>query len=130
MIRRLAFEQIGHGQAGVLVQLLCYLLFFVRAQIGAQSERVRVGSHCEFFHVLQKRLKSGRLLGQLLVVPGRGRIGGQRQHVGQIHAGVAAGGINIGGEVEDLREQNHAVQVDARAWFSRMLASTAERVVP
>ena len=65
------------------------------------------------FHVFQKGLKRRRLLGQLLVVPGRGRIGGQRQHVGQIHAGVDVGIVDVRGEVEDLREQNHAVQIDA-----------------
>jgi hypothetical protein len=58
---------------------------------------------------------AGRLLRQLLVVPGRGGVGGQRQHVGQVDAGIAAGLIDVGGEVEYLREQDHAVQVDALA---------------
>ena len=96
-------------------QLLGDLLPFIGPQIGAQSQSARVGASGELFHFFQEWLKSRRLLGQLFVIPGRGCEGGQRQLVGQVNSGIASGNVDVGGEVEDLRKQNDAVQVDAFA---------------
>ena len=72
---QIGLEQVGHGQARILVQLLGRLLFLLRAQVRAQRQRVRVGTHRKLFHILQKRLQFRRLLRQFFVVPGRGRVG-------------------------------------------------------
>jgi hypothetical protein len=99
------------------------------AEVGALGQRVRVGAHGEVFHIFEERLERGRLLGQLSCDTRRWRRRWAGQHIGQVDAGIAAGAVDVGGEVEDLREQDDAVQVDALL-FSRMSARTAERVVP
>src|ERR1035437_2689697 len=90
-------------------------MLLLRAKVGAQGQRVGVGAHGIVFHVLEEWLQCGRLLGQLLVIPGRGRIGGQCQLIRQVYAGIAGRKVDVGGEVEDLREQDYAVQVDVLA---------------
>ena len=93
------------------MQLLCHLLFLVRSQVGAQRQCMRVGAHGKLLDLGQKRLQCGRLCGKFLVIPRRGGVGRQAQHIRLVHAGIRAGPIDVGGEIENLRKQDHAVQV-------------------
>ena len=47
------------------------------------------------------------------MVPGGRRIGRQRQSIGQVDAGISPRRVDVRGEIEDLRQQDHPVQVDA-----------------
>ena len=113
-------EQVVDWQADVVVQLFGDGLLFIRGDVGTESESVGVGAHGEVFDLFQEGLEGGRLLGKLFVIPGCGGVGGQGEHVGKVDAGVCAGAIDVGGEVEDLRKQNDAVEVDAFAVFENV----------
>ena len=95
-------EQIGDRQAGVLVQLFRDGLLFFGADVGSLAKGMRVGAHGEVFHFFQEWLQGRRLRGKLLVIPAGGGVGGQGENVGQVNAGVEAGTVDVGGEVEDL----------------------------
>ena len=52
------------------------------------------------------------LAGKLVVIPGRRRIGRQRELIGQVDAGIEFGPSALQIEIQDLRQQDHAVEVD------------------
>ena len=81
---------------------------------------MRVGPRRKLLDLSQKRLQCGRLRGKFLVIPRRGRVGRQSQHVRQVHAGIRARHIDVGREVEDLRKQNHAIQVGVVLVFQQI----------
>ena len=82
-------------------------------EVGAEGQRMRIGARGILLDLLEEGIESGRLIGQLLVVPGGGGVGGKSKDIWQVHAWVCGGFVDVGGEVEDLREQDDAIQVDA-----------------
>ena len=50
--------------------------------------------------------------GQLVVIPGGGRVGRQHGLIGQIDAGITGRPVRAQVEVQNLRQQDHAVEVD------------------
>src|SRR3569833_118315 len=63
------------------------------------------------FDLAEERHELGRSIRQLLVEPGSCRIGRQRQLIRQVHAGVELRFVGTAVEAEDLRQQDHAVQL-------------------
>ena len=102
------------------MQFFRHLLFFFGAQVGAQRQCMRVRAHRELFHFLQKRLQRCRLIGQLLVVPRSRRESRQPQLVRQIHPGIVRGLVDIGREIEDLRQQHYSINVDREFVFEQI----------
>src|SRR6185437_5938547 len=94
-------------------KLLRDLLLPDGAQRGSGEQRLLVFRGRPLGGLLQQRLQSAVVvLRQLVVVPRGGRVGRQRQHIGQVDARRVVGAVHAGGEVEDLREQDHAIEVD------------------
>src|ERR1700728_2515500 len=82
------------------------------AEGGSGGERARVVAHGELFDLGEQRLEIGVRTWQLLVEPGSGRIGGERGLVRQVDSGVVGRTVGTQVEVQDLRKQDDAVQVD------------------
>src|SRR5215472_3794949 len=72
-----------------------------------------VGTGGKVLDFFQKWLQGRWLVWQLFVIPGRSCIRRQRQHIRQVYTGIALRAIDISGEIEDLGEKNHAIQVNA-----------------
>src|SRR6202044_982800 len=106
-----ALDVVGR-QAGVLVQLGRDLRLSFRTQGGAGQERLRIVVEREILDLAQQRLESRRLIGQLVVIPGRGGEGRQREHIRQVDARVELRRVGPVVEVQYLREQDDAVQVE------------------
>jgi len=81
-------------------------------QFRAQQESAHVFAQRIGLDVREKRFERGRLRGQFVVVPGRGRVRGQRQRIGLIDAGIQFGLVHAVVEAQDRREQDDPVQVD------------------
>ena len=112
-MRRLAFRMYQTGRPVNLCSLLAMATRCVLRQAGARLQRRRVFAHRETFDRLHERGEIVRLLaGKLVVIPRRRRIGRQRDLVGQVDAGIVFGPVDRQIEVQDLRQQDHAVEVD------------------
>ena len=83
-------QQVRDSQASVFVQLFGDGLLFLGGNVCALGERMGVRAHGIFFDVFKERFQGSGLLGQFLVVPGRGGVGGQCLRIRQVHAGIAA----------------------------------------
>ena len=68
-------------------------------------------------------------LRQLVVIPRRGGISGQRQLVRQFDARIKLRIIRAEIRIQHSRQQNHAVELTSRS-VSSTLERTADRVVP
>ena len=78
----------------------------------ARAERERVLAHRELLDLGQQRLRSRRRVRQLLVIPRGRRIGRQRELVRKIDAGIDLRKIDQHAEIEYLRQQHDAVEID------------------
>ena len=111
---------ISGRQAGVLVQLFDDGPTLVGGKGRAGLERDGVVVHGEVLDLGNERLQIRVRLGQPVVIPGAGGIGGKVELVGDIDAGIAIGEIGIQREVQDLREQDDAVEIDVAFGFEEI----------
>ena len=109
-------EQVVDRQAQVTGESLGNLLARGRLQSSALLQRRGIVAERELLDFPQERLELGRArAGQAVVVPRGGGHRRQRRDVGGVDARVEARAIYREIEVEDRRQQDHAVQVDAEA---------------
>src|SRR6185437_16831583 len=69
-------HEVFNRESGVFVQLFGNGFFVGFRKVGALLERVRVVAHGEGLHLLEEGEQLGGLIGQLVVVPGGGGVGG------------------------------------------------------
>lgn len=111
------------------MQLLCRRFQLVVADARAVLEGRSIVGEREMLDFCQKRLQIGRLVGQLVMVPGRCGKAGQTQYIRLVIARVVLRPVDGIAVIQDLRQQDDAVEVDALSSRSA-LAIIAERVVP
>ncbi len=85
---------------------------FRRRKLRASRQRARIVPHRELFDLREEGFEILVLAGQFFVIPGGRGIGRQCRLVGQIDAGIAGRPIRAQVEVENLRQQDHAVEID------------------
>jgi len=83
-----------------------------RAQIGTRGERACVISHRELLDFGQQRFQVLVLARQLVVIPGGGGIGWQHRLVRQVDAGISGRPVRAQVEIQNLRQQDDAIEVD------------------
>jgi len=94
------------------VQLLGNRLPIRGAKIRPGRQRPAIVPHGELFDFGQKRFEFLALTRQFFVIPGGSGIGRQYGLVGQIDTRIAGGPVRTQVEIQNLRQQNHAVEVD------------------
>ena len=90
-----------------------YCLALRVGEVAALKEGGHVIAEGVLLHLVEEGFEGRGLVRQLVVVPGGGGEGGERESVGLIDAGVGGGAVDAVVEGEDLREQDDAVEVDA-----------------
>ena len=88
------FEEVVDGQAGVGVKFFGDGLPLGVGELGALEERGHVVAEGVFLDFSEEGLEGGRLVGELVVVPGGGGVGGQREGVSLVDAGVGVGAVD------------------------------------
>src|SRR6516164_7826136 len=83
----------------------------------ARLERECIVVHGEVLDLGDERLQVGIGSGQLVVIPRACRISGKVELVGDIDAGVDVGNVGVKREVQNLRQQDNAVEVDVPLSF-------------
>ena len=107
-----ALDVVGR-ESGVVVQPGCDFRFAFGAQGRARRQRLRVVCQREILDLLQQGFELGGLIRQLMVVPGRRRVRGQCERIRKIHAGIELRRVDAVVEVQYLRQQNDAVQIQS-----------------
>ncbi len=114
---QVGLQDVVDRQTRVLVQFFCDRRPVRRAEVGSRGEGTGIVTHGELFDLGEQSLEGAVLTGQLLVIPGGRSVRGQHGLVGKVDAGVARGAIGAQVEVENLRQQDHAVEIDRAVGF-------------
>ncbi len=77
----------------------------------ARRERFGVFAQGKILDFVEQGLERSRLIRQFMVIPGRRRVGRQRQNIGQIDTRIELGCVRTVVEIQDLRQQDDAVQI-------------------
>src|SRR6185437_3146640 len=107
------FLDVGDRQPRIVVELLGNRVELILGQARARIERIGVVAHRELLDFFEEALEVGGLRGELVVIPGGGCERRQHDLVGHLDAGIRVGKIRGQIEVEDLRKQDDAVEIDA-----------------
>src|SRR5208282_3227215 len=111
---------ISRGQPRVLMKLFHDGVTLIGGQRSAGFERESVVVHGEVFDFREQRLQIRVRLEQLFVIPRGCGICGKNELVGGIDAGIDLGKVGVEREVQDLRQQDDAVEIDAAVSFQKV----------